>query len=195
MKVRLLIATAVTALVIPAGLAFADHAPVNDTVAHAETRACAPPTAEAGYGARDGWDHWHLSNPAVLHSLAEAEGYLNVCHNLDDNSVEFVGASARAVRVSGVNRVQLRAQLQKFVVTGTIEAWVTVNSSDSVNTGNNRTLTVSTPIHDASTSDAAWYRVNVRYLYRSSNGALTFVQRKTYPEWLGASAVPGSPPA
>jgi hypothetical protein len=177
-------ALALTALV--AGSALADHAPVNDAVAHAETRACADqPADDAGYGARDGWDHWHLSNPAVVHSLAEAEGYLNVCHTFDSLAVERVGASARAVRVSGVNRVQLRAQLQKFVG----GAWVTINSSLSVNTGDNRTLTVSTPISNSPDTVPGWFRSNVRYLYRSSNGQLTFVQRQTYPTWLGDGPV------
>jgi hypothetical protein len=153
---------------------------------------------EAGFGTRDGFDHFHVTNAAVFASLADLEGFLNTCRTIDANVAENVSASARAIRVSGVNRVQLRAQLNRFepITAG----WELVSSSDSVNTGDNRTLTVTTPLSTEATAAPAtfrpgWYYVNIRALVRYANSSLVFYQRQTYPVWLGdGPAFPATPP-
>jgi hypothetical protein len=170
-------------------------------IARADTEHGAPDCSqpfvvdEPSFGSRDGFDHFHVSNPAVFASLAELEGFLNVCRTNDATIAEAVSASARVVRVSGVVRVQLRAQLQRhFDPEGPQpESWYTLSESPPINTGDNRTLTVITDTLDEVDSDPPhehdWYRVNIRALVRYSNGSLVFYIRSTYPVWLGDGPV------
>jgi hypothetical protein len=153
---------------------------------------CAAPVDELGFASRDGFDFFHVSNPTPANSLADLEGYLNTCHTNDSLAVEAVSGSARALRVSGVVRIQLRAQLQKRNASG---VFVTQTQSASVNTGVNRTLEVTTgrltETGSAPVFTPGWFRVNVRALvrYGSSTGPLVFYERQTYPVWLGDGPV------
>jgi hypothetical protein len=156
---------------------------------------------EPAFGSRDGFDHQHATNAAVPSSLAELEGYLNVCRTNDATIVEAVSASARAVRVSGVVRVQLRAQLLQWVdgpdAGDAPDQWALQQQSVSVNTGLNRTLTVTTPYLDEIDSTPlfqhTWTRASVRALVRYSNGQLIFHQFYTYPIWTGDGPVTPMP--
>jgi hypothetical protein len=179
-------------------------------VASADTNhgrpSCEGQLNELGFGSRDGWDHTHLANTAVFGSLAELEGYLNVCRTNDSVVVEAVSGSARGVRVSGVVRLQLRAILQRFHAADPdgagplVAGWNSVATSASVNTGVNRTLTVTTPtLNDVGSTpahDHGWHRVQARALQRYSNGQLIFTAHNTYAVWLGDGPVsPAVPPA
>jgi hypothetical protein len=185
---RILLATIAAGALVLAGIVGAG-ADSN----HGRPACTAPPMDETSHGSRDGFDHVHASNPAVFGSLAELEGYLNVCRTNDNPIIEGASASARTIRVSGVTRVQLRAQLQQFVADtspdpGLQPGWVTRAQSDSINTGVNRTLTVTTPfltVNQATNPlSQGWTRVNVRALIRYANGSLVFSQHPTYPIWV-----------
>jgi hypothetical protein len=163
---------------------------------------CTGQVDEAAFGSRDGFDHWHLSNPDVNNSLQELEAYINVCRTNDATVVEAASGSARAIRVAGVTRVQLRAQLQRYWDPPGAPGlgWHTVVQSDSVNTGDNRTLTVTTPTVDEIGSIPAhghfWHRSVARSLTRYSNGSLVFTAQPSYAVWLGDGPVsPVVPPA
>jgi hypothetical protein len=193
---RIITVTALVAMTL--ALAVVARADTN----HGRPACTAPPMDETSHGSRDGFDHFHAGNPAVFGSLAELEGYLNVCRTNDNPVVEGASASARAVRVSGVTRVQLRAQLQQWRDTDPATAgfqggWVTVASSDSVNTGVNRTLTVTTPFHTVNQPTSpltqGWTRTNVRALLRYSGGSLVFEQHPTYPIWVDDGPVTALP--
>ena len=164
--------------------------------------ACAGLVDETAYGSRDGFDHWHLTRPAVTNSLQELEAYINTCRTNDATIVEAASGSARAVRVDGVTRVQLRAQLQRFYDPAGSDplGWYTVAQSASINTGDNRTLTVTTPTLDEISSvpahDHRWHRTVARSLTRYADGSLVFVAEASYPIWLGDGPVnPAAPPA
>lgn len=207
MKIRklLLIGVATVALALPAGMAQADDGHSRPAVCSVD----AGQVDEAGFGSRDGFDHFHVTNPAVFASLADLEGFLNNCHtNLNvqaTGTAKNVSASARAIRISGVNRVQLRARLRRWaadadpVTVGDQPGWVVLVSSPSVNTGDNRTLLVTTPLLTETSSPAfveGWYDVNVRAQVRYSNRSIPFYQFYTYAVWLGdGPAVPATPPA
>jgi hypothetical protein len=170
---------------------------------HGRPACTAPPMDETAHGSRDGFDHTHVSNPAVFASLAELEGYLNVCRTNDNPVIEGASASARVIRVSGVNRIQLRALLQQHVAdadpvtAGPQPGWVTRSASDSVNTGDNRTLTVTTPFHTVNQATTplsqGWTRAVIRALVRYSNGQLVFYVVPTYPIWVDDGPVTALP--
>lgn len=147
---------------------------------HGRPTCTAPPMDELSFGSRDGFDHHHAINADIPGSLAELEGFLNVCRTNDSTVIEGASGSARVVRVSGVVRVGLRAQLQQW--NGT--SWVIKGDSLTTNTGVNRTLTVTTPFHVAPTLTPGWTRVNIRALIRSSDGSLNFYVRTTPPVWV-----------
>jgi hypothetical protein len=155
------------------------------------------PVDEVAFPSSDGFDFFHVSNPGVLHSLADLEGYLDVCRTNDAVVAEAVRGNARAIRIDGVNRVQLRAQLQRFYDPDGVgpdpAGWFTVAQSASVNTGDNRTLEVTTPRSTLPDTTPSWFRVNVRALVRYSNSSLVFYERQTYPVWLGDGPVSPKP--
>jgi hypothetical protein len=155
-------------------------------VAHADTEHGRPAACtaadEASHGSRDGFDHRHHTNPAVANSLADSEGFINVCRTNDALVVEHAQGGASVERMSGVNRAQLHPQLQHW--NGT--AWVLAADGPSVNTGNNRTLSVvTTEVDTSGVTTGGWYRTNVRVLLRYSNYSLQFSQWQTYAIWAG----------
>jgi hypothetical protein len=162
---------------------------------HGRPTCTAPPMDEVSHGSRDGYDDFHVSHPSFNGSLADLEGYLNACRTNDNPVVEGAAAVAEVFRGSNVVRVQLRAQLQQFRG----GAWVTVDSSSSVNTGVNRTLAVVTPFHTVNQATnpltQGWTRTNVRALvrYGSNTGPLVFYQRQTYPIWVDDGPVTALP--
>jgi hypothetical protein len=167
---------------------------------------------EAGFGSRDGFDHFHHFGTQAG-SLTELEGWQNLCRTNDNPIAENASGSARAVRVDLAVRVLLRAVLQRWVLdtdpatAGNQSAWVAVVASAAVNTGsvgNPRTLVVTTPlITEAGVGDPAldlfvpgWYRTEVRAQVRHSNGTLSAAVQRTYGNWLGDGPVtPATPPA
>jgi hypothetical protein len=192
-------ATLAIALAVTAVLA----APVFADSGHGRP-GCTTQLDELGFGSRDGFDHVHATNPDVFGSLAELEGYLGVCRTNDATVVEAFSASARAVLVRGVVRVQLRALAQQWKDpdgAGPLPTtWVTVASSASVNTGVNRTLTVTTPavneVGSVPAMEHTWSRAVIRALVRYSNGSLRFTVTPTYAIWTGDGPVaPATPPS
>jgi hypothetical protein len=193
------IAVTLTAALLAVGLVTM----ANADSGHGRPSCTAPPMDETSHGSRDGFDHTHVSNPAVFASLAELEGFINACRTNDNPIIEGASASARAVRVSGVNRVQLRALLQQYVAdadpvtAGAQPGWVTRSASESVNTGDNRTLTVTTPFHTVNQATTpltqGWTRAVIRALVRYSNGQLVFYVVPTYPIWVDDGPVTALP--
>jgi hypothetical protein len=165
------------------------------TRAQANPPGTACPVDEGAFPSSDGFDFFHVSNSNVLHSLADLEGYLDVCRTNDAVVAEAAKGNARAIRIDGVNRIQLRAQLQRFYDPLGPDPldWYTVEQSASVNTGDNRTLEVTTPRSAIPDTSPSWFRVNVRALVRYSNSSLVFYERQTYPVWLGDGPVSPKP--
>jgi hypothetical protein len=170
---------------------------------HGRPVCTAPPMDETSHGSRDGFDDFHVSHPSFVGSLADLEGYLNVCRTNDNPVVEGASASAEVFRGRGVVRVQLRAQLQQWRDTdpapGFQGGWVTVDQSDSLNTGVNLTMAVTTPFHTVNQPTSpltqGWTRTVVRALvrYGSNTGPLVFYVRTTYPIWVDDGPVTALP--
>jgi hypothetical protein len=159
---------------------------------------CAGQLDEAGFGSRDGFDHFHVQDPAsaVPNSLVELEGFINVCRTNDAVIVEAASASSRTIKSTGTRRVLLRSRLQRW--NGT--SFVTVATSPAVNSGDAaRTLVVTTPtLNEVGSSPAfahGWHRVLVTALVRYTSDELIFYSRTTYSVWLGDGPVsPATPP-
>ena len=185
---RVIAAGAILAVLAAVAVSFAVQA-------KADPPGTACPVDESAFPSSDGFDFFHVTNSSVLHSLADLEGYLDTCRTNDAVVAEAVRGNARAIRIDGVNRIQLRAQLQRFYdPTGPDPLdWYTVEQSASVNTGDNRTLEVTTPRSALPDTAPSWFRVNVRALVRYSNNSLVFYERQTYPVWLGDGPVSPKP--
>ena len=148
---------------------------------HGRPAACTA-ADEASHGSRDGFDHRHHTNPAVANSLADSEGWLNVCRADDALVIEHVSGVGRDIRISGVNRGQIHPQVQHW--NGT--AWVVVADGPSVNTGDNRTIAVTTTeVATDGLTTGGWYRLNVRVLHRYADHSLQFSVWQTYAIWAG----------
>lgn len=167
---------------------------------HGRPSCTAPPMDEVSHGSRDGYDDFHVSHPGIVGSLADLEGYLNVCRTNDNPVIEGASASAEVFRGPSVVRVQLRVQMRQWRDTdpapGFQGGWVVTAQSDSLNTGVNRTMAVTTSFHTVAGSlTQGWTQVNIRALvrYGSSTGPLVFYERQTYPIWVDDGPVTALP--